>query len=153
MMMVATIAVSSTSSSLNQPLGSKMWPLSMSIIQVCYWYRTTSIHHNTLDRVVTPDISWLLRKMKVHHHAHNSLTMVPVMSQMNPVHKLPLQLFKIHFKIIHLAMSSKWFPSPYVISIQGFNLAVHIIKNYLQSLTPPLRTFWTTFASSKIMNP
>jgi hypothetical protein len=48
--------------------------------------------------------------LKVHYHIHNSLPMVPIPSQMNPVH--------IHFNIIFLSkyQSHKWpFPSCFLL--------------------------------------
>jgi len=38
--------------------------------------------------------------MKVHCRVHNILPLVPVMSQLNPVHNFPRCLFKICFPII-----------------------------------------------------
>jgi hypothetical protein len=43
----------------------------------------------------TQEIPHLLQNLKVHYHVHKTLTMVPIPSQMNPVHTLTL-FFKIH---------------------------------------------------------
>ena len=57
-----------------------------------------------------PHILWYLR---IHYHVHNSPQVVPVLSQINPLHTLQSNLFKIHFNIILLSMpkSSKWYLS------------------------------------------
>ena len=40
------------------------------------------------------------RKWQIHHRAHNNSPLVPILSQINPVHNLPFCSFKIHFNII-----------------------------------------------------
>jgi hypothetical protein len=71
MMKATTTTVSSTSSSSNQPPAGKFWALSMSVLQVCYWYRTTSIHHcpswETNRCVVTQEISGRATAQAVSH--------------------------------------------------------------------------------------
>jgi len=46
----------------------------------------------------------------VHFHVHKMLSLVPVLSQIEPVHMLPLYFFKIDFNIIFPSISrySKW---------------------------------------------
>jgi len=57
-----------------------------------------------------PHILWYLR---IHYHVHKSPQVVPVLSQINPLHTLQSNLFKIHFNIILPSMpkSSKWYLS------------------------------------------
>jgi len=55
--------------------------------------------------LTSPEFPRILFKPKVHHRVHNSLPVVPVDSQMNPIHSLPSCFIKTHFNII---APSKW---------------------------------------------
>jgi len=73
-----------------------------------------------------PSILW---NNKVHYCVQNSLLLVPVLSQANPVHNLTIHFFKLSFNIILPSMlrSPKW--SPY-----DFRL-----KFYIQSFISPCK--------------
>jgi len=64
------------------------------------------------SRSASHEIPRLLRNLKVHYGIHEGLPMVPMLSEMNPVHALPLYFRKIHYNIIlpPIPRSSKWSP-------------------------------------------
>jgi hypothetical protein len=55
----------------------------------------------------------ILCNTKVHHRVHKSPPLIPVLSQIDPVHTAPSCFSKIHFNIILLYIpgSSQWFLS------------------------------------------
>jgi len=46
------------------------------------------------------EIPGLLWNPKAHYHVRNSPPLVPILSQMNPVHTFPSYFIKIHFNIM-----------------------------------------------------
>jgi hypothetical protein len=69
-----------------------------------------SPYSETNTNLVNQEILRILRSLKVHYRAHNSLPVDPLPSQMNPVHVLKPYFFKVHFHIIFLPTprSPKW---------------------------------------------
>jgi hypothetical protein len=52
------------------------------------------------NSVATQELPIILRNPKVQHSVHKSPALVPIPSQINPVHTTPFYLLKIHFIII-----------------------------------------------------
>jgi hypothetical protein len=60
--------------------------------------QSPSLRANTYP--ATQQIIGILQNPTVHYHVNNSPLLVPILSQMNPVHTLPSSFFKIHFNVI-----------------------------------------------------
>jgi hypothetical protein len=77
-----------------------------------------------------PSILW---NQKIYYHVHKSHPLVPILSQINPVHTTPSYLFKIHLNIIHP-------PTPWSSGIPTNNLCAFLFSPICARLShlPPL---------------
>jgi hypothetical protein len=65
-----------------------------SLMELCPSWETTNC-------AATQEIPSILLNPKVHYRVNKSLPLVPILSQVNPLHTIPLYLSKIHFNIVH----------------------------------------------------
>jgi hypothetical protein len=59
----------------------------------------------------------ILRNPNIHYRIHKSPPLVPILSQMNPIHTVLSYLCKIHFNIIHYYLPSGLLPSGFPTNI------------------------------------
>jgi hypothetical protein len=59
-----------------------------------------SSHSEDNSRSASQEIACLLQKPKLYYHIHKSLPLLPILSQMNPVHTLISYIYKNEFNII-----------------------------------------------------
>ena len=92
------------------------------------------------------EISHMLQNPKVHYRVHKSKPLVPILSQISPVHALPIELLKtilILYSYLQVHLPSGLFPSDFhtktvygnpLTSVSATSLAHLIILNFINRL-------------------
>jgi hypothetical protein len=75
-----------------------------------HYRRYTSLTHSLMElspskeaanRAATQELLSVLWNPKVHYSVHKSPSVVPILSQIDPIHTIPSYLSKIIFNIVH----------------------------------------------------
>jgi hypothetical protein len=87
---------------------------------ITYLLTELSPSWETANCAATQELPSILRNPKVHHRVHKSPPLVPILSQIDPVHTTPSYLTKIYFNIVRPPTSwssylflSFWLPHQY----------------------------------------
>jgi hypothetical protein len=73
----------------------------LSFSGLTYLLKELSPSSEAANCAATLELPRILGNPKVHHRVHKSPPMVPILSQITPVHTIPSYLSKIHFNIVH----------------------------------------------------
>jgi hypothetical protein len=69
--------------------------------RITYLLTELSPSSEAANCAATQELPSILWNPKVHHRVHNSPPLVPILSQIDPVHTIPSYLSKIYFHIVH----------------------------------------------------
>jgi hypothetical protein len=78
----------------------------------------SNLHHSSLANcAATEELPSILWKPKVHYRVHKSPQLVPILSQINPIHTIPLRSILLLSTHLRLRLPSRLLPHQYPICI------------------------------------